>query len=821
MARRSTTDTDDDWTEHIVDIDVTSEMQSSFLEYAYSVIYARALPDARDGLKPVQRRILFSMQEMGLRPDRPHVKCARVVGQVMGLYHPHGDSAIYDALVRLGQNWAMRLPLIDPHGNFGSLDAGPAAMRYTECRMASPATAMTAGLDADTVDFRPNYDGKESEPSVMPAAFPNLLVNGTTGIAVGMATNIPPHNLVEVVQALRHMLRHPDADLDELMRFVPGPDLPTGGKIIGVDGIRDAYAGGRGSFRIRATARIEKVSPRRQGIVITELPYMVGPERIIDQIKTLVQSRKLTGIADVKDLSDLNNDTRLVIEVKNGFNPEVLLEQLYKQTKLEDSFAINAVALVEGQPRTLGLRDMLQVYLDHRLEVTLRRTKHHLKVAEDRLHLVEGLLLAILDIDDVIAIIRRSEDAREARESLIEIFDLTEIQANYILDMQLRRLTKFSRIELESERDDLRRRIEELTAIIESDSLLRQVVGNELAEVAKEFGTPRRTVLLAASGVAQTAVTAPLEVADDPCHVLLSATGLVARTESDEPPAALGERSPHDVVQSGVPATARGSIGVVTSAGRLIRLNVLDLPTIPVTAQAPNLRGGTLLTELVSLDRGEEALCLVSLAEDAGGLALGTAAGVVKRVNHEVLSRDVWEVIRLDDIDQVVGAVQLDQARIDAGVHLVFVTSDAQLLHFAADVVRPQGRTGGGVAGIKLGSGARAIGFFAADPATAEVVTVAGSADALPGTDAGSVKVTPLAEYPAKGRATGGVRAHRFLKGEAALQLAFVGDAPIACAASGSPVDLPPVDPRRDGSGIPGSQPIAGLASAPSSEVGR
>ncbi|MGJ3509708.1 DNA gyrase/topoisomerase IV subunit A [Enemella sp. A6] len=819
MARRSTTDTDDDWTEHIVDIDVTSEMQSSFLEYAYSVIYARALPDARDGLKPVQRRILYSMQEMGLRPDRPHVKCARVVGQVMGLYHPHGDSAIYDALVRLGQPWAMRLPLIDPHGNFGSLDAGPAAMRYTECRMASAATAMTAGLDADTVDFRSNYDGKGSEPSVLPAAFPNLLVNGTTGIAVGMATNIPPHNLVEVVQALRHMLRHPDADLDELMRFVPGPDLPTGGKIIGVEGIRDAYAGGRGSFRIRATARIEKVSPRRQGIVITELPYMVGPERIIDQIKSLVQSRKLTGIADVKDLSDINNATRLVIEVKNGFNPEVLLEQLYKQTKLEDSFAINAVALVEGQPRTMGLREMLQVYLDHRLEVTLRRTKHHLKVAEDRLHLVEGLLLAILDIDDVIAIIRRSEDAAEARAALMNVFDLTETQANYILDMQLRRLTKFSRIELESERDDLRRRIEQLTAIIESDSLLRQVVGDELAEVAKEYGTPRRTVLLAASGVAQTAVTAPLEVADDPCRVLLSATGLVARTESDEPPAALGSRSPHDVVQSSVPATARGEVGVVTSAGRLVRLNVLDLPTIPVTAQAPNLRGGTLLTELISLERGEQALCLVSLAEDAGGLALGTAAGVVKRVHHEVLSRDAWEVIRLDDIDQVIGAVQLDEARVAAGVHLVFVSSDAQLLHFPAEVVRPQGRTGGGVAGIKLATGARAIGFFAADPTSAEVVTIAGSADALPGTDAGSVKVTPLAEFPAKGRATGGVRTHRFLKGEAALHLAFVGTHPIACAASGSPVELPEIDPRRDGSGVPGSQPITGIASAAGAEV--
>ncbi len=365
---------EDDFTERIVDIDVSSEMQTSFLEYAYSVIYSRALPDARDGLKPVQRRILYSMDEMGIRPDRSHVKCARVVGEVMGKYHPHGDGAIYDALVRTTQAWTMRLTLIDGHGNFGSLDDGPAAMRYTECRMAPAAAAMTDGLDEDTVDFKPNYDGKDTEPSVLPAAFPNLLVNGASGIAVGMATNCPPHNLVEVVQALRHLIKHPDADVDELMRFIPGPDLPTGGKIIGLDGIRDAYTTGKGSFRIRATARIEQVHPRRKGIVITELPYLVGPERVIEQIKNLVTARKLQGIADVKDLSDRDHGLRLVIEVKNGFNPDALLEQLYKLTKIEDNFAINAVALVDGQPRTLTLRDLLTVYLEHRYEVTRRRT---------------------------------------------------------------------------------------------------------------------------------------------------------------------------------------------------------------------------------------------------------------------------------------------------------------------------------------------------------------------------------------------------------------------------------------------------------------
>src|SRR5215203_3567063 len=416
MAPTPSAPPDDDFTERILDIDVSSEMQTSFLEYAYSVIYSRALPDARDGLKPVQRRILYSMDEMGVRPDRTHVKCARVVGEVMGKYHPHGDGAIYDALVRTAQPWTMRLALIDGHGNFGSPDDGPAAMRYTECRMAAAALAMTAGLDQDTVDFKPNYDGKDVEPVVLPAAFPNLLVNGASGIAVGMATNCPPHNLVEVVQALRHLISHPDAGVEELMRFIPGPDLPTGGKIIGLDGIRDAYTGGRGSFRIRATARIEQVHPRRKGIVITELPYLVGPERVIEQIKAGVNARRLQGIADVKDLSDRTNGTRLVIEVKNGFNPEALLEQLYKVTKMEDTFGINAVALVDGQPRTLNLPDLLTVYLEHRYEVTRRRTAFARSRATDRLHLVEGLLVAILHIDDVIAIIRSSDDVAQARE---------------------------------------------------------------------------------------------------------------------------------------------------------------------------------------------------------------------------------------------------------------------------------------------------------------------------------------------------------------------------------------------------------------------
>jgi DNA gyrase subunit A len=802
---------EDEFTERIVDIDVSSEMQTSFLEYAYSVIYSRALPDARDGLKPVQRRILYSMEEMGVRPDRSHVKCARVVGQVMGQYHPHGDTAIYDALVRLAQPWSVRLPLIDGHGNFGSLDDGPAAMRYTECRMATAAAAMTDGLDEDTVDFKPNYDGKDVEPTVLPAAFPNLLVNGATGIAVGMATNCPPHNLVEVVQALRHLIKHPEADIDELMRFVPGPDLPSGGKIIGLDGIRDAYHTGKGSFRMRATARIEQVHPRRKGIVITELPYLIGPERVIEQIKNLVNARKLQGIADVKDLSDRANGTRLVIEIKSGFNPDAILEQLYKLTKIQDNYAINAVALVDGQPRTLTLRDLLTVYLGHRYDVTRRRTDFARRKAQERLHLVEGLLVAILDIDDVIAIIRGSDDTAQARSRLMEVFELSETQTNYILEMPLRRLTRFSRIELETERGKLETTIAELTEILENPQQLRTLVSNQLAEIAQQHGTPRRTILLAASGVATTAATAPLEVADDPCWVLLSSAGLLARTASAQPIPSVGARANHDVMVSKIIATARGSCGLITSAGRLIKISALDLPTVPSTAHAPNLQGGTHVSELVTLDAGEKVLCLTTLADDSLGLALGTARGVVKRVNPEILGKDSWEVIRLEAGDRVVGAIELTSA----AAELVFVTNDAQLLHFPATAVRPQGRSGGGMAGIKLGIGASVVYFGAVSAMEVVVATVSGTSRALPGTDAGSVKVTGFEHYPAKGRATGGVRCHRFLKGEDAVLLAWVGLAPaIAAAPSGSPVPLPAADARRDGSGTPSSQPIAAIGSA-------
>ncbi len=793
--------------ETIVDVDVADEMQGSFLEYAYSVIYSRALPDARDGLKPVHRRILFQMDDMGLRPDRGHVKSARVVGEVMGKLHPHGDTAIYDALVRMAQPFSMRLPLVDGHGNFGSLDSGPAAMRYTECRLDRAALLMTGSIDEDVVDFSPNYDGQLTEPRVLPAAYPNLLVNGATGIAVGMATNMPPHNLVEVISAARHLLAHPKTDLDALMRFIPGPDLPTGGSIVGLDGIRDAYATGRGSFRVRATARIENVTPRRKGIVVTELPMGIGPERVVEKISDLVRAKKLQGISGLVDLTDHEQGLRLVIEVKNGFNPDAVLDELYRLTPLEDSFGINNVALVDGQPRTLGLLELLREYLDHRLEVVRRRTEFRRRKATDRLHLVEGLLIAIIDIDEVIELIRSSDDAAAAKQRLIAVFDLSDVQATYILDMPLRRLTKFSRIELETERDELSATIESLTALLEDEKLLQKLVSSELAEVAKQFGTPRRTVLLESAG--QPARSAPLEVSDDPCRVLLSATGLLARTVDDQPLPASGSRAKHDVIVSEVETTARGEVGVVTSRGDVVRLAVLDLPTLPSTAAGPTLAGGAPVSEFLDLGRAERVLGLVPLRSAPAPLALGTRDGVVKRLLVEPPSnKDRWEVIGLKDGDEVVGC---GLAPDDAD--LVFVSSDGQLLRYAASAVRPQGRAAGGMAGIRLADDATAVFFGVVDRhGDAAVVTISGSSAALPGTEAGSVKVTDYAEYPAKGRGTGGVRCHRFLKGEDTLILAWAGTAPpLACAGAGVPVDLPSAEGRRDGSGERASQPITAV----------
>ncbi|BEP16302.1 DNA topoisomerase IV subunit A [Acidothermaceae bacterium B102] len=810
--------------ENVIDVDVSAELSDSFLEYAYSVIYSRALPDARDGLKPVHRRILFQMAEMGLRPDRGHVKCARVVGDVMGKLHPHGDTAIYDALVRMAQPFSMRLPLIDGHGNFGSLgnDDPPAAMRYTECRLSAAARLLTDSLDEDVVDMVPNYDGQETEPAVLPAAYPNLLVNGGSGIAVGMATNIPPHNLIEVVAAARHLIANPDATLDELMRYIPGPDLPTGGQIIGLDGVREAYATGRGVFRIRSSATITDVTARRKGIVVTELPYTVGPEKVVAKIKELVLAKRLAGIADVKDLTDRHRGLQLVIEVKSGFNPQAVLAELYRLTPMEESFGVNAVALVDGQPRTLGLLDLLQVFVTHRLDVVRRRSEFRRTKAAARAHLLEGLLIALANIDEVVAIIRSSDDAEQARVRLMERFELSDLQARHILDMQLRRLTGLEVAKIEDELADLRETIAALDVILGSESALRELVSDELAAVSDEYGNARRTLLLEAdSTVSVKAVS--LEIVDAPCHVLLSSTGRIARTaaggeqpEGDAKPIGGGRRASHDVIVSTAAATTRGEVGVVTSHGRLHRVSVLELPTLPTSGWSPNLRGGSAARELVTLDKGEHVLALVSMSPDGPGVALGTAQGVVKRVTPDYPAKgDIFELIGLRPGDSVVGAVALTTGDED----LVMITSDAQLLRTPASGVRPQGRPAGGMAGIKLAPKARVVSFGAVlpDDPDAVVVTVAVDSSALAGTDVGSVKVSALDEFPVKGRATGGVRAQRFLKGEDTLSVAWVGTGPaLAADADGKPVDLPGALGKRDGSGTPPPATVAGLGFSPS-----
>jgi len=808
MSPTRSADTSD---QRIIDINVSDEMQTSFLEYAYSVIYSRALPDARDGLKPVQRRILYQMAQMGLTPDKGHVKSSRVVGEVMGKLHPHGDAAIYDALVRMAQDFTLRLPLIDGHGNFGSLDAGPAAPRYTEARLAPAALVMTADLDANTVDFVPNYDNRLTQPDVLPAALPNLLVNGASGIAVGMATNMPPHNLGEVVGAARHLINNPDAELDALLQFVPGPDLPGGGKIVGLEGIRQAYETGRGTFRTRATTSIERISPRRWGIVVTELPYLVGPERLIERIKDAVQAKKLQGISSVADLTDLAHGLRIEIGVKSGFNPEAVLAELYRHTPLEDSFGINNVALVNGEPRTLGLRELLKVYVEHRITVVRRRTQHHLGRCEDRLHLVEGLLIAILDIDEVIEVIRSSDDAEAARKRLMIISDLSQKQAEYILELRLRRLTKFSRIELETEKNQLQSDIEKLQAILADDAKLRQVVSEELGQVAEDHGTPRRTVLLESDAaiVSSKHDKPSLKIADDPCWILLSGTGLIARTTDESTPSRSGKRSPHDVVTHALLSTARGEIGAVTNTGRLIKFNAVDIPALPPTQAAPSLAGGVALSDLVAVGQKERIVGIVTLDAEEEPITLGTRNGVVKRVRPDWPARaDEWEIISLKDDDEVVGVSHAGDPN-----ELIFITHNAQLLRFPANSVRPQGRSGGGITGIRLQPNDEVISFTVRAPEDcAHVVTIAGSGDSLAGTEPGSAKVTPLDTFPARGRATGGVRAHRFLKGEERLNLAGVTpDYPRAINAQGKAVELPEVDDRRDGSGNPLKTPVLSI----------
>jgi len=758
--------------ENIVETPLNEEMSKSFLEYAYSVIYARALPDARDGMKPVQRRIVYQMGNMNLTPEHAYMKSARVVGEVMGKLHPHGDSAIYEAMVRLAQPFSLRLPLVDGHGNFGSLDDGPAASRYTEARLAPAALGMNADINEDTVDFAPNYDNKLKEPTVLPAAIPNLLVNGASGIAVGMATNMATHNLGEVVAAAKYVMKHPNATLDDLMQIVPGPDWPGGGIIIGRSGIREAYETGRGAFTTRSKTHIENVTARKKAIIVTELPFMVGPERVLERISQGIKARKLDGISGAIDLTDRHNGTRIVIEIKTGFDPNAVLAQLFKHTPLQESFTINNVALVDGRPHTMGLRELLDVWILHRRTVIRRRSEFRLNKAKERLHLVEGLLLAMLDIDEVIQVIRSSEDAETAKSKLISVFDLDEIQAQYILDLRLRRLTKMSRIELEGEKNDLLQKIDELNEILSSASQLDKVVIAEMDYAVKQWDTPRRTILLdeqedgsftpvctknskevnsdsamdaviaanqltnaqadvaaAASAARKSgdtdATSAALQLSDEPCAVALSTSGLIARTSVET----FNRWQSHSSNIFDTPClnvfttTTRATYALITSAGRLVIAHVADLPHLNqgdenVSESLSNgVKASELLTSTQSTDpiRGEKVVAAIALSDSDSKTPISSKTPLAIGTKNGVVKRWNFESPTTMDSWSIIDLKDNDSV-INAALandedRLVFISSDSSLLTFDAKQVRAQGRSSAGMAGIRLNEGCTVSAF--------------------------------------------------------------------------------------------------------------
>lgn len=763
----------------IVPVELDDEVEKSFLPYAYAVITSRAIPAAEDGLKPVQRRILYSMFDAGYTPDRNHVKSAKVVGNVMGSLHPHGDSAIYEAMVRMAQTYSLTVPLIDGHGNFGSQPGdSPAASRYTEARLSAEALRLLSEVRESCVDMRPNYDSTTVEPALLPAQVPNLLINGAQGIAVGFACKLPTHNPDEVISAARALLADPDLTLDDLMGHIPGPDFPTGATIIGQDGIRDAYETGRGTFRIQSAYTIEPVGRGKHQIVFTELPYEVVIERVIEEIKKRVNEQKLLGVADVKDLTDRLSGTRFVIETKAGINPEALVAELFTLTSLETSYGVNNTVLVGGQPRMLGLKDMLDVFLTFRTETVRRRTEDRLRRRSARAHLIAGLLSAIADIDAVIAIIRAADNADEARTNLVNHLGVDAGQADHVLSLQLRRLTRLDSVELEAERDRLAAEIAALEAILADPDTLRATVDAELVEAGAALSRPRRSHIAGVDladhvAAAKEASKASVEVADEPTIVSVLTSGDIVR----------GVRTGRkvDPVVASAPTTTRSRVVLVTNRGKATRVDALHITEGEATR--PGLLG-------VTLDDGERVIAAAPADTDGYGLALATRAGTVKVVTPSWPVRsDEFVVMPVTDGDEIVAGAWVGTADTD----LVFVTSDASLLRFDAGKVRPQGLTGGGVAGVKLAPGQEVL-TFAAVPhdavADARVVTWAG----------GNVKVSPFSLYPAKGRGTGGVRAMKFLKGADRLAGAWVGANPVA-GIGGKKHPLPDVDPRRDGSG--------------------
>ena len=731
----------------VVDVPVADELSESFLAYSLSVITARAIPDVRDGLKPVQRRILWSMLQMGARPGTPFRKSARIVGDTMGRYHPHGDSAIYDALVRMGQDFSRMLPFIDPQGNFGSLDDPPAASRYTECRLAEAAMDMVRELDEDTVDFRATYDGEGEEPTVLPAAVPNIIVNGTSGIAVGMATNMAPHNLREVAELVKLVMtrRRPKPTIDEMMKVLPGPDFPSGGTVVN-DGLREAYETGRASFRIRAKAHVEQITRSRQALVVTELPYLVGPERVISKVQELANNGRLAGIAGIADLSDMEG-LRIQIDLKPGVNPQFALQDMYRQTPLEETFGINNVVLVDGVPTTLGIYDLCHHYIEHRLEVIVRRTEYRLAKAQDRLHILEGLLVALDAIDEVVAIIRGSQDASEARVNLIERFLLTDIQAAHILDMPLRRLTALAKLELEEEATELRVSIAEYHKLLGSEARRRTLVLKELDEIVGAHGVPRRSEIIEPDSIVVHEQPTPDETetagVDEPCVVTLSTSGNLGRAPTNGARRATVGR--HDLIAARAMTTTGVEIMAVTSEGRAIAVRVQELPDAAGRAR------GVPASALLGLNKGETVLALLTDGDER--LVIVTANGVVKRLTlGEVMSsRLSATVISLKGTDRVVAAF-----RAPLGVDIAFVASDGQVLRTPVGAINDQGRGAAGVAGMRLLGDAKVVG--------ADVLL--GDGVVLTVTNAAGVKATPYGDLLAKGRGGQGVRIAKLAGGE-------------------------------------------------------
>ena len=765
---------DQSFAREVVEVPVAEELKESFLAYSLSVITARAIPDVRDGLKPVQRRILYSMLRMGIRPDTPHRKSARVVGDTMGRYHPHGDAAIYDALARMGQPFSRGMTLIDPQGNFGSLDDPPAASRYTECRLTAAAMAMVGELDEDTVEFRPTYDGEATEPGYLPALLPNLLLNGTTGIAVGMATNMPTHNLAEVHAAITLTMnkRRPKPTIDEMLAVLPGPDFPSGGIVVD-DGIREAYETGRGTIRIRARAHVEDIGRGRQAIVVTELPYLVGPERVISKLKELNEAGRVTSIADFKNLSDRHTGLRLQVTVKPGHNPQAVLGELYRLTPLEETFGINNVVLVDGEPRTLGIHEMCRHYIDHRLDVVVRRTRHRLARAEERLHLVAGLLMALEVIDEVVAIIRGSEDAATARDGLMDRFDLNRLQTDHILDMPLKRLTALETRRLLDERDDLEASIRDFTTLLGSEKRQRTLVLDELAEAVESFGRPRRTEIVHPDDLPVfDSVTTTEDVDDEPCVVTLSTSGQIARSPVDGAKRATPGR--HDVLVASLLTRTTATVTAVTSDGRALQVAAAEL------ADGAGRARGAGAAQAFGTNRGEVIHTVV--AEGDEHLVVVTANGVAKRLTQDEVraTRSGKPLLKLRPGDRVVAAFTAHD-----GVDLVIVASDGQALRTPVDAVSVQGRGAAGVAGMKLRSGVVVVG----------AAPVLGDDTLITVTDTGGVKATPLSELEARGRGGIGVRVSKLADGSA-LSLTHIGQPMGLLAIMGTDEDPRRPDPN-------------------------